>query len=787
MFLVGKALSAHHGLLPIVREGTVSLASLVRTLLVGFLICQFWGQIHAQCDLVGSSSTPLYWDANTEAGIDHYNVYRSSTSGSGYSVIGTTLQAPDPIAFTDIAPLATSYYVVTAVDTSDLESGFSNELCVQLSGGPTNNAPTAVADNASTNEDAAVTIDALSNDSDLDGDTLTVESVTQPTNGSVVINADQTVTYSPTSNFNGSDSFSYTVADGQGGTDSATVTLSVTALNDAPTAADDSASTNEDISVTIIVLSNDADVDGDSLTVESVTQPTNGSVVVNPSGTVTYTPVSNFNGSDSFSYTVADGQGATDTANVILSVTAVNDAPAAADDSATTNEDISFTIIVLSNDADADGDTLTVASLTQPANGSVVVNPSGTVTYTPVSNFNGSDSFSYTVADGQGGTDSATVTLSVTALNDAPTAADDSASTNEDISVTIIVLSNDADVDGDSLTVESVTQPTNGSVVVNPSGTVTYTPSINFNGSDSFSYTVADGNGATDTATVTVTVSANPTTDADSDGIDDSVEDQAPNSGDGNNDGILDSQQADVVSFPSAANGLFVTLVSQEGTKFVNVAITGNPSASSAPAEADFAGGFFDFAVEEVPVGQATTVILFLDPGAVVNTYWKFGPTPDNPIPHWYEFLYDGLVGAEILSDRIILHFVDGERGDDDLAANGEIRDQGGPAFSTPAVIPVTLSTGVTASDDTFVGMAILNPNDYPNEIFLSVVDPSGIEVDSIDLVEMLPARGQTAFLTREVISASSSELSVIVRGRDGPIQSFFLIGDYGMTKLDGM
>ena len=181
----------------------------------------------------------LYWDANSEPDIDHYNVYRSPTSGSGYSVIGTAAQSQNPISFTDPTPASTGYYVVTAVNTSGSESGFSNELCVELNAPPPpppppplplNNAPTAVDDSASTPEGSAVTIDVLINDADPDGDSLSVSSLTQPPNGSVVMNGDEkTVVYTPKSNFSGSDNFSYTVTDGKGGTDTAGVTVTVTA------------------------------------------------------------------------------------------------------------------------------------------------------------------------------------------------------------------------------------------------------------------------------------------------------------------------------------------------------------------------------------------------------------------------------------------------------------------------------------------------------------------------------------------------------------------------------
>jgi len=293
-------------------------STLIAVCLLMFLL---GGHGLAQCLTVVGPTVPLYWDASSEADIDHYNVYRAPGSGSGYAVVGTTPQSPDPVSFTDTPPLSNGFYVVTAVNTSGLESGFSNELCVQLSQGTSNDAPIAADGSASTAEDVALTINVLSNDEDPDGDTLTVDSLTQPTNGSVVISANETVTYTPASNFNGSDSFSYTVSDGQGATDTATVTVAISAVEDAPIAVDDSAKTNPDVAVIIDVLSNDEDPDGDKLTVNSLTQPTNGSVVMIANEMLNYMPANNFNGSDSFNYTVSDGQGGTDTATVTVTVT----------------------------------------------------------------------------------------------------------------------------------------------------------------------------------------------------------------------------------------------------------------------------------------------------------------------------------------------------------------------------------------------------------------------------------------------------------------------------------
>ena len=179
-------------------------------------------------------------------------------------------------------------------------------------------------------------------------------------------------------------------------------------------------------------------------------------------------------------------------------------APVAVDDTATVAEDSEVSVAVLSNDSDADGDTLTIESFTQGTNGSVVISGSNLV-YTPSANFNGSDSFTYTINDGTGLTDTATVSVTVTAVNDNPVANDDSATTEEDVAVTINLVANDTDIDGDSLSIESVGTASNGSVVNNGNGTVTYTPNAGFFGSDSFTYVVSDGS-ATDTATVRVTV-----------------------------------------------------------------------------------------------------------------------------------------------------------------------------------------------------------------------------------------------------------------------------------------
>ncbi len=199
---------------------------------------------------------------------------------------------------------------------------------------------------------------------------------------------------------------------------------------------------------------------------------------------MTYTPDADWNGVDFYTYTVSDGA-LIDTGTVTVAVAAVNDAPVAADDTTGTGEDTPVVVDPLVNDTDVDGDVLSVVSFSQPANGMVVDNGDGTLTYTPDGDWNGTDSFPYTVSDGAL-TDTATVTVTVTPVNDAPVAAGEGVGTDEDTPVVIPVLANDFDVDGDVLSVESVTQPANGVAVIDGGGMVTYTPDADWNGTDTF-------------------------------------------------------------------------------------------------------------------------------------------------------------------------------------------------------------------------------------------------------------------------------------------------------------
>jgi subtilisin family serine protease len=186
-------------------------------------------------------------------------------------------------------------------------------------------------------------------------------------------------------------------------------------------------------------------------------------------------------------------------------------------------------------------------------------------------------------------------------------------------------------------------------------------------------------------------------TDDDNDGLPDG-EEQGPDGNDpnydGNNDGTADRLQDNVVSFHTYDNQNYVTMESPAGTSISNCTAEDNPSKTNAPSDVDFYYGFFGFSIDGVGIGGATTVTLHLPVGETFSTYYKYGPTLNNPSNHWYEFLYDGQTGAVINGNVITLHFVDGMRGDDDLTANGIIVDVG-----APGVVAATGGGTTVASD----------------------------------------------------------------------------------------
>ncbi|MCK5829036.1 MAG: tandem-95 repeat protein, partial [Methylococcales bacterium] len=306
--------------------------------------------------------------------------------------------------------------------------------------------------------------------------------------------------------FTGTEVFQYTISDGNGGTDTANVTVTVGQRNSEPDAVDDSSTATQGEKTIIDVLGNDTDPENDVLTITTVSNPTNGTAVVTGDGKISYTPNAGFTGTEVFQYTISDNNGGTDTANVTVTVGEGNKTPDAIDDSTTTTQGQKVVVDALGNDTDQDGDTLTITSIANPTNGTAVITGDGKISYTPNADFTGTETFEYTISDGNGGTDTANVTVEVGSDNKAPEAVDDSASAEGGEKVVVDVLGNDTDPNGDDLTITNVADPEHGTAVITGDGKISYTPDVNFNGTESFEYTISDGNGGTDTATVVVDV-----------------------------------------------------------------------------------------------------------------------------------------------------------------------------------------------------------------------------------------------------------------------------------------
>ncbi|MFW1257388.1 tandem-95 repeat protein, partial [Vibrio parahaemolyticus] len=498
---------------------------------------------------------------------------------------------------------ATITYIVTDGDLTD-------EAKVSVTVTPVNDSPVAVDDTTSIQEDTAVTIDVLTNDTDVDGDKLSIESASVPKEQGTVEVVDGKLVFTPAENFNGDAEITYTVTDGEL-TDEAKVTVTVNPVNDVPTIKVDAvesitenavstdtvvatltvrdtdtpedqlavslennsngyfvlvgnevkltqagvdAVNNDELNLKDLTISasvsdgvNPTASDSDSLVVNRVNDaPTvenaiadqvlsedfgaytidlnevfkdsdsalNFSVSGNNSiqisivnGVATITPTADWNGKETITFTATDPSGESISQTVNFTVAPVADIVA---DKATVVEDTPTIIKVLGNDTfEGDGKVVSLDTNNGPSNGTVSVNPDGSVTYTPNDNYHGEDTFTYIVTSGDV-SESTTVEVNVTPINDAPVAKDDIATTQEDTAVTIDVLPNDADVDGDKLSIQSATVPEAQGKVEIVDGKLVFTPAENFNGHADITYTVTDGE-LTDEAKVTVTV--NPVND----------------------------------------------------------------------------------------------------------------------------------------------------------------------------------------------------------------------------------------------------------------------------------
>ena len=441
-------------------------------------------------------------------------------------------------------------------------------------------------------------------------------------------------------------------------------------------------------------------------------------------------------------------------------------------------------------------------------------------------------------------------------------------------------------------------------VAANIEGTITNTASV------------SGGEEDPDLSNNTSSAEAEVDEDSDSDGVTDRVENAAPRGGDANADGVADSRQSHIVSLPNSVDGTYLTLVSPEGTFFRDTMSLGlddsvviGASSGALPVGVQLPLGLFDFSLRGITPGGQVEVGLLVHSGTALNGYYKLGPTPESSRTHWYPFNFDGSTGAEVDGSSIVLHFVDGGLGDDDLRVDGKIQDAGGPAlltrsdlsilspgFDTPAqvrdsltcsftvandgpapardvvirnwldqglsfarsnlpqsacsssgesfvcrlgnlapgdsinldieldvpdtgtlthtaqvsaveqdpnesnnrveleaqilaplIVPASVDLGNRFFEDTYVGVALMNPQANSNMVSVEVRDAQGIPLPSGGFGNALPTLGQNALRTEQIVDLKQEVASLIAQGEQGNLQGFFMVGDYQLRKLDGL
>ncbi len=461
-----------------------------------------------------SSTTPTYAGGGSSTNsTGQYSSQPNFSPGSATPTVMVSASAPG--------------YQLVALPTFQVGNGDSYTKDFSLT--PVNSAPSATSQSVTTNEDTAKTINLSG--SDVDGNVLTFAIVDAPSHGSLGLIGSVTctgtapksctadVTYTPAANTNGVDSFTFKSNDGTlDSTAAAVVTITVTPVNDAPTISDTAdQSTLEDtakgpISFTV----GDVETAADSLLVSATSSNTtlvpNANITLGGSGasrTITLAPAANLSGTTTITVTVSDGSlTASDT--FVLTVTPVNDAPLAVGNSYSTNEDTLLNVGapgILANDSDIDSSSLTATLVDNVGHGALTLHANGSFDYTPAPNYYGSDSFTYKASDGFLDSNVVTVSITVTAVNDAPVCQDQGTAVVEDGTLSSSVTPC-SDVEGSSLSYALGSSVTHGTLTLYANGAFTYSPALNYNGSDSFTFTTSDGDLDSNVATLTVTVTS---------------------------------------------------------------------------------------------------------------------------------------------------------------------------------------------------------------------------------------------------------------------------------------
>jgi hypothetical protein len=430
-----------------------------------------------------------------------------------------TLLGGGEFALTNLDPdfSGTDSFTYAASDGTDE----SNVATVTITVIPVNVPPIAQADKyrlpAETPLHAPARGGVLRNDSDPDGDGLSVSLAANAAHGSLTLQPSGAFSYLPDHGFTGTDSFEYLLSDGKD-TTTGMVTLIVTEVNRPPLVNVDTYFVVQDTVLTVPspgFLANDSDPEGHTLSISEVPDlPQHGQYTIDPSGAFVYTPNPGFVGEDFMTYKASDGE-LESLSLVFIEVTPapVNAPPVAHNDSWSVPRDGFLDVPapgVLANDKDPEGHALTVLFLTKPAAGTFTAGSGGGFTYRPPPGFSGQVSFTYTVSDGHSDSAPATAMINVTAVNRAPVAHDDAYAMNAGLTLKINapgLVANDGDPDGDALTVILAGPPANGLLANDGDGGFAYSPAAGFTGTDSFRYKLSDGKLESGEATVQITVS----------------------------------------------------------------------------------------------------------------------------------------------------------------------------------------------------------------------------------------------------------------------------------------
>ncbi len=462
-------------------------------------------------DALPSQSQPgvtatFSWLPNQETNLAGYKIYYGTASRT----YDTTIDIGNPAPVNGriqgrvdgLIDGTTYYFAATAYDTSNQESDYSTEVvwtASSQSGG--GNPPTAANSSLTTPEDQALSgTAAATNDSGLPITYLVQQDVT---NGTLFMETGTGhFTYTPMQNFAGTDAFTFLARDGNGDSNIATVSITVTAVNDLPTAQNAAFSVSEDSTAGGQLQALDAD--NDSLTYSVVAGPTRGSVDVNSAtGVYTYTPYANASGSDSFTFRVSDGQVTSNTATVSITITATNDPPTAQSAQITVSEDSSTNGQLQAQDPD--GNSLTYSTVAGPTRGSLTLNATGAFTYTPNADISGTDGFTFRVSDGQTTSNTATVSITISPVNDVPVAANGSLTAAFDQTASGTLQATDQE--NDPLTFSIASDPQQIVTLTNATtGSYTITPVTGMTSPYTFTFRVNDGTADSNTATVTVTL-----------------------------------------------------------------------------------------------------------------------------------------------------------------------------------------------------------------------------------------------------------------------------------------